>query len=130
MLFKRRFLAFLIDYMIFALFFTIICTVFYVAEQFFIVENGPTFYMLYGILLLFTMLLFIAKDCYRGKSIGKKLEKLKVVSNRGDKATIFQLFIRNITILIWPVEFLLLLLDKEKLGDRLANTMVTDAEGR
>ena len=52
--------------------------------------------------------------------------KIKVVDLNGNKASLFNLIIRNITILIWPVEALLVLLNKERLGDRLAKTKVID----
>lgn len=126
MIFRKRILAFIIDYIILAAAFSIICVILYIAEQVPMLSGSRLFYALYGILLLCVMVLFIAKDCYKGKSIGKKVEKLKVISSEGKKTTIFQLFIRNITIFIWPVEFILLLLNKEKLGDRLANTIVIE----
>ena len=52
--------------------------------------------------------------------------KIKVVDLNDNKPSLLNLIIRNITIIIWPVEALLVLLDKERLGDRLAKTKVID----
>ena len=72
------------------------------------------------------ILLFIAKDAINGQSIGKKLMKIKVVDAHGKTPNIFKLIIRNITICIWPIEAILVLLNKKKLGDRLAGTNIVE----
>ena len=55
--------------------------------------------------------------------------KIKVVDSGGNSPNIFQLFIRNITFYIWPIEALLVLFDKKKIGDRIARTNVVEDHG-
>ena len=72
------------------------------------------------------MCIYFFKDIINGQSIGKRIMRIRVVDLNGKKPSLFKLVIRNITIFIWPVEALLVLLDKQRLGDRLAKTKVVD----
>ena len=80
--------------------------------------------LLYYFALLSCMFILIFKDIIGGQSIGKRIMKIKVVDLYDNKPNIFRLILRNITIFIWPVEFLLLLLGKRKIGDILAKTEI------
>lgn len=85
----------------------------------FVKTDFELFWKMYYIFLLVFMFICFFKDVINGQSIGKRIMKIKVVDLNGNKASLFNLIIRNITIFIWPVEALLVLLNKERLGDRL-----------
>lgn len=70
--------------------------------------------------------LFLNKDIFNGKSIGKYIVGLKVVSFKtGDPASPIQCMIRNLFILIWPIEAVMLFFSPEmRIGDFLAGTRV------
>jgi len=115
----KRILAFLIDHIIICFAFVMLGMV-----QVFVKTDFELFWKLYYIFLLAFMFSYFFKDVINGQSIGKRIMKIKVVDLNGNKPSLFNLIIRNITILIWPVEALLVLLDKERLGDRLAKTKI------
>ena len=117
----KRIAAFLIDHIIICFTFAILGMV-----EVFVKKDFELFWKLYYIFLLAFMFIYFFKDVINGQSIGNRIMKIKVVDLNGNKASLFNLIIRNITILIWPVEALLVLLDKERLGDRLAKTKVMD----
>lgn len=79
----------------------------------------PSIYLsLVGFALLF------CKDCINGQSITKRIIKLQVVDNKtGAVATPMQCFIRNITLLILPLECLIALMRPDRrIGDKIAGT--------
>ena len=131
MVFRKRLLAFIIDMLIFMLIFMLF-NIIPICDDYFNREftRSDIVYQIYGISLIAVMLLFIGKDILKGKSIGKRIAKIKVVNHISSVPSILQLFIRNISVLIWPVEFALLLLDKKKLGDVWAETDVVLDRGQ
>ena len=115
----KRILSFLIDHIIIFFAFALLGMV-----EMFVHTDYELFWKIYYIFLLAFMFIYFFKDVINGQSIGKKIMKIKVVDLNDNKPSLFNLIIRNITILIWHVEALLVLLDKERLGDRLAKTKV------
>jgi uncharacterized RDD family membrane protein YckC len=81
--------------------------------------NGPL-----GYLALVGFALYFLKDSFDGRSIGKRIMKLQVVDSKmGKAASPIQCFIRNIFIIIWPIEVIIVLFNTEKrIGDRVAGT--------
>jgi len=77
---------------------------------------------------------FIFLEHYWGKTIGKKITRMKVVSKRGENISLKNSFLRNITRYIWrlPIigillgfaEILMLFLYDGRVGDMLGNTNV------
>lgn len=70
--------------------------------------------------------LFILRDALR-LSLGKRLMRFEVCrADTGEGATVPQRILRNLTLLLWPVEAILLLAsrDSRRLGDRLCGTVV------
>lgn len=86
----------------------------------------PVLFEYYHLLLIAFVLIYLLKDIMKGQSIGKRIAKIKVVNQSGDTPKFSSLIIRNITLVIWPVEAILVLFGKPRLGDRLAKTMVVD----
>lgn len=75
-------------------------------------------------LVVFTFFFF--KDCIKGRSLAKRILKLQVVNNlTGLPASPLQSFLRNIPILIWPIELAVTMFSpSRRIGDRIANTSV------
>lgn len=74
------------------------------------------------------MLLYFFKDSFGARSIAKRITKLQVVDNTtGKAASVMQCFLRNLTIVIWPVEVLITLFNSQRrLGDLIAGTRVVN----
>ncbi|MBN4065756.1 RDD family protein [Candidatus Amoebophilus asiaticus] len=70
--------------------------------------------------------IYFNKDFFRGKSIGKRTIGLIVITNKGDEvATRLQCFIRNLTIILFPLEVLISLFSRQRrIGDLLAGTKI------
>jgi len=69
---------------------------------------------------------FLLKDL-SGQSIGKKILKLKIQNtNQTPSLSKGKMILRNIPILIWPIEMILLLSSDSRLGDRMTNTEVIE----
>jgi len=96
----------------------------------------PLFYYLFEFLGNYLVMwgipfaiLFMFKDILvRGRSIGKRILALKIVSMRdpAEKISILRHLLRNISVLITPVEILMLLIFRNRIGDILAGTTVVD----
>lgn len=119
----KRILAFIIDHVIICFLFILLAMI-----EMFVKTDLDLFWKIYYIFLFVFMLIYFFKDVINGQSIGKRIVKIKVVDTAGNKPKLFNLIVRNITILIWPIEALLILLEKKRLGDRLAKTEVVDAK--
>ena len=78
---------------------------------------------------LFTAIL-LNKDYFNGKSIGKRLFGYQVVDNKTNKpAYEMQCVLRNVTLIIWPLEvFVALISPNKRLGDLIAGTKLIDIE--
>jgi len=71
--------------------------------------------------------LYFNKDIIMGRSIAKRTLKLQVVNNKtGQPANPLKCLVRNLTILIWPIEVIVALLNNERrIGDFIAGTRLT-----
>lgn len=73
------------------------------------------------------LILYFSKDSYRGISVGRWIMGI-MVRNESDNQvpSYIRLLIRNLFIIIWPVEFIVLLVndDKRRIGDKVTKTMV------
>lgn len=77
------------------------------------------------IVTYFSMLFMLVRDLIGKKSPGKRIMKLKIVDKcNGNEATLKQKFFRNITFLLGPVEIIVFLLTKGRIGDRIAGTKI------
>jgi uncharacterized RDD family membrane protein YckC len=77
------------------------------------------------------MIFIVFRDVFGGRSIGKRIMKLRVVpTGEGQEtASAGALILRNIFVIIWPIEALLLLSGKDRLGDKVAKTRVVEMKG-
>ncbi len=124
MIFRLRILAFLIDYIVFVLLFAFINIGFMLDQYIGTTIMTKPLIVIYLITLSIVLLGLVLKDIFGGRSIGKRIMKIKVVRKNSEKASVWRLIFRNITIVIWPIEALLLLIGREKIGDVIANTKV------
>lgn len=71
--------------------------------------------------------LYFNKDIYMGRSIAKRALKLQVVDIRTNKpANPLKCFVRNLTIILWPIEVVVALINNERrIGDFIAGTKLT-----
>lgn len=76
--------------------------------------------------LFFLLVLYFLKDSFNGRSIAKRITKLQVINNTtGEVASVAKCFIRNIFIIIWPVEVVVSLFSPQRrIGDFVAGTKV------
>lgn len=117
----KRILAILIDYAI-----VIFVFVLFGAAELFIGSLNEMLALMYYILIIPCIFLLVIKDVVNGRSIGKRLMKLKVVTTSDSKFYAWRLMLRNTTLIIWPIEIILLLQNKKRLGDIFAKTDVVD----
>jgi uncharacterized RDD family membrane protein YckC len=80
----------------------------------------------YQFLFLGLMFVYFLKDSFKGRSPAKRILKLQVVDNKTNlPASVGKCFVRNILIILWPVEVLVSFFNTQRrLGDYLAGTKV------
>ena len=68
--------------------------------------------------------LIFNKDIYLGRSVAKRVLKFQIVDNNSNMpSNPLRCFVRNLTIIIWPIEVLFTLVNKQRrLGDYIAGT--------
>lgn len=83
-----------------------------------------------GIYAAFVFSLYFNKDIYLGQSIGKRLLRFRLINKRtGAPAGPLRCLVRNLTLLFWPVEVILAMVNvHERLGDYIAGTMLVSYE--
>jgi uncharacterized RDD family membrane protein YckC len=82
----------------------------------------------YQFVFLALMFVYFLKDSFNGRSLAKRMTKLQVIDNRTNKvASPVKCFVRNLPIVIWPVEVLITLFSPQRrLGDFLAGTRMVN----
>ncbi|WP_177764456.1 RDD family protein [Flavobacterium sp. I3-2] len=124
---KRRIAAFLIDH--FVMTFLMVLIVFIALGPNFMDENNPSKMMTTILLVMIpSFLLYFAKDSLKGISVGKWIMGIMVrdENNQNEIPSFGRLFLRNLFIIIWPVEFIVLATNdkKKRLGDQIAKNVV------
>ena len=76
-----------------------------------------------NIMYVIFCLIFLAKDIF-GKSVGKKLMGLSIVNANGVEPQKYILLLRNILVVIWPLDTILIVINNKKICDHLFNTFV------
>lgn len=99
---------------------------FFIAVELFNITNKE----LYNILeFIWMSSLFAIKDLpYREGSLGKKICKLEVLHLNNERLSSSIKILRNLFVLIWPVELILLLLFNRRLGDAIFKTKVVEKQ--
>jgi uncharacterized RDD family membrane protein YckC len=69
----------------------------------------------------------IMRDIIGKKSIGKRIFKLKIINKSDNSETNFiKRLLRNITWLLGPIDIIIFLISKERLGDKIIGTDVVE----
>ena len=79
--------------------------------------------------LAILLMAILLRDGFRGRSIGKQLLGLRLLTPRGDRCGYGRSIVRNLPLLIpgWNlIELILVLAGKSRTGDRIARTTVTE----
>ena len=78
------------------------------------------------IIMVFGLSLYFNKDMIQGKSIAKRALKQEVINIKtGEVASSIKCLIRNITIVLWPIEVIAVLISpSRRIGDFIAGTKV------
>ena len=128
---RKRIAALIIDHFVISFF--IVSAVFIALGPGFLDEtNRRQMPDIMAVAVLVGFFLYFAKDSVKGVSPGKWVMGIGV----RDEASLYEvpsfgrLFLRNIFIIIWPVEGIVLAVDPEKkrLGDKVAKTQVVENE--
>ena len=74
-----------------------------------------------------SMTFMVVRDIIGKKSIGKIIFKQKIIDkNNGNEIKFVKRFLRNITWLLGPIDIIIFLVSKNRLGDIIAGTSVID----
>lgn len=124
---KRRIAAFLIDHFVMTL--LMVSIVFIALGPNFLDENNPSKMMTTMLLAMIPgFVLYFAKDSLKGISVGKWIMGIMVrdENNPNEIPSFGRLLLRNVFIIIWPIEFIVLAANdqKKRLGDKVAKTVV------
>lgn len=124
---QKRLLAILIDHILGTVIFGIIF--FSINLDSFIdptESNSMKPFETFNTIIGFGMIYYLLKDIFKGRSIGKRLIGLRVVdiNNTNDVPGKIRLVVRNITVLIWPIELLILIFKHRRIGDIITKTNV------
>ena len=69
----------------------------------------------------------IIRDIIGKKSIGKRIFKLKIINKGNNSETnSIKRFLRNVTWLLGPIDIIVFLISKERLGDKIIGTNVVE----
>lgn len=123
---KRRIAAFLMDFLLFG-YLTSSATYFvFVTLKTPLDTPALHDFSVQLLIWLLGIILFAAKDSYKGLGPGKLLMGVRAYSTDGKPAGVVKQFMRNISLFAWPIEALVMILNsnKRRLGDYLANTKV------
>lgn len=120
----KRIIAFLVD-------FVPLCIVFNLVLNFIMTQIGISMLELvnsgiYYLVLFLLGSLWMFKDVFNGASVGKRIVKIRVVGENNQKPTTYKLILRNLTLVIWPLEVYFLLNKKIRFGDKITNTKVVE----
>lgn len=125
----KRIAAFIIDHVIFCVFSGMLFYIFsFITNVNLKTISFESLVNIVNRIIITILVIYIFKDCIGGRSIGKRIIGIAVREKADlNKVPNFaKLILRNLFILIWPVEFFVLILDKEncRLGDKLSKTLV------
>lgn len=65
------------------------------------------------------------RDSFTGRSFGRRILNISLIDNSSSEAiSPTKALVRNLFLLIWPIELILLLVTGERIGDRVTNSSV------
>jgi len=80
------------------------------------------------LIFVFYFSIWTIKDSFNGRSIGKRIMRLQVVQSETNlAASPLRCFVRNLSLLLWPIEMIVILVRPgRRMGDFIANTKIVD----
>lgn len=73
----------------------------------------------------FLTVCFFAREGFTGQGLGKRMMQLEAVPHSP-----MRLFLRNLTLLIWPLELVFFLIQGERIGDLLFKCHIVEYQGK
>ena len=117
-LIRKRFKAFLIDITLLGALEVFILIVF-------MINTNMNFLCIFGLATAIIYVLFFCKDIFNGQSIGKRIFKLQIVTEKGKAVSLQNIIGRNIIALLQPIDALYMINNEGKrLGDIVCKTKV------
>lgn len=120
----------MIDHFFFT--FLIVCSTFAVSGTGFLNDANPARFILVILTALLGLFMYLAKDSIKGQSPGKWILKLMIrrKANLNEVPSKGQLILRNVFLIIWPVELIVLISSpkKERLADKNIGTVVIKSD--
>lgn len=112
----KRLIAFLIDLLLIAI----------IVNMFFFATQTVKSQLLVQFLSAMMVTMLLCKDCINGKSAGKRIMKIEIANEKeGEQVSAVSCIVRNIFVVLWIIEILVLFISKEKrIGDYVAKTKV------
>lgn len=112
----KRLIAFLIDLLLIAI----------IVNMFFFATQTVKSQLLVKFLSAMMVTMLLCKDCINGKSAGKRIMKIEIANEKeGEQVSAVSCIVRNIFVVLWIIEILVLFISKEKrIGDYVAKTKV------
>ena len=112
----KRLIAFLIDLLLIVI----------IVNMFFFATQTVKSQLLVQFLSAMMVTMLLCKDCINGKSAGKRIMKIEIANEKeGEKVSAVSCVVRNIFVVLWIIEILVLFISKEKrIGDYVAKTKV------
>ncbi|MDD6686796.1 hypothetical protein, partial [Sodaliphilus pleomorphus] len=110
----ERVIAFYID----------LCILVFIYAFILIVAKSSSYIFIVALSVFFIMC-FFCRDGFTGQSIGKRLLGLEVVP-----LSAIRLFLRNITLLVWPLELVYFIIRGKRISDVILNCQVIKAQDK
>lgn len=99
----KRLIAFLIDLLLIAI----------IVNMFFFATQTVKSQLLVQFLSAMMVTMLLCKDCINGKSAGKRIMKIEIANEKeGEKVSAVSCVVRNIFVVLWIIEILVLLYQK------------------
>ena len=86
------------------------------------------FYYININLVIFTFLFLLKDLVFRNASIGKRALNLEILKSDNTVPSVSTLILRNIFVFLWPIDAILILANKRKIGDIIFKTKVVEKE--
>jgi len=89
-------------------------------------DSSKAISLVWFIALGIVFVAMLIRDGYRGRSIGKQLLGLRVLTPTGEGCGWMRSIVRNALLILFPIELVLVLRGKPRIGDRVARTTITE----
>ena len=121
---NKRFYAFIVDYFITATIQGVLMMILIInsSNQ----DNDSSIFLINTMFITFISVSYlIFRDVIGNRSVGKKIFKLEIIDKKTKvRASFLKRIIRNITWLLGPIEIFYFIIKKNRIGDKVADTIV------